>query len=66
MDSPPRGRLDVGAPSPLAHPLPAADTGQAVDAGSDKGGAPPVPSDAADPLKRGPLRSRPGQTEEGK
>ncbi|WP_156135188.1 hypothetical protein [Arthrobacter sp. L77] len=66
MDSPSGGRLDAGAPSPLAHPLPGADAGRAVDAESGQGGAPPAPSDTADPLKRGPLLSRPGLTEEGK
>ncbi|WP_434993777.1 hypothetical protein [Arthrobacter sp. Ld5] len=65
MDSPSRGRLDAGAPSLLAHPLPGADSGRAADADSDQG-APPAPSDAADPLKPGPLLSRPGLTEEGK
>ncbi|WP_146067390.1 hypothetical protein [Arthrobacter sp. SX1312] len=64
MDSPPRGRLDAGAPSSLAHPLPG-DPGRAVDADSDQGALPAL-SDTADPLKRGPLLSRPDLIGEGK
>jgi hypothetical protein len=64
MDSPSRGRLDAGIPSSLAHPLPEPTAGRPADAGPDQGGA-PLQSDAADPLRRGPLRSRPGATEEG-
>ncbi|PPB50738.1 hypothetical protein C4K88_02360 [Arthrobacter pityocampae] len=66
MDSPSRGRLDAGAPSPLAHPLPGPDAGRTVDADTDHGGALPAPTDVADPLKPGPLLSRPDLIEEGK
>ncbi|TKV29749.1 hypothetical protein FDK12_02250 [Arthrobacter sp. NamB2] len=62
MDSPSRGRLDAGAPSPLAHPLPGADA--PADVGSDQDAA-SLQSDAADPLRRGPLHTRPGVAEEG-
>ncbi|BBE23272.1 hypothetical protein MN0502_21550 [Arthrobacter sp. MN05-02] len=64
MDSPSRGRLDAGAPSPLAHPLPEPGVPRPVDAGPEQD-AEILPSDAADPLRRGPLRPRPGDAGEG-
>ena len=64
MDSPSRGRLDAGISSTLAHPLPEPDAARPADAGSDQDAA-PLPTDAADPLRRRPLLPLPGTAAEG-
>lgn len=63
MDSPSRGRLDAGIPS-STHLLTGPDAEPPVTAASDHAAA-ASSTDAADPLRPGPLPPRTGLAEEG-